>query len=308
MLGDRIVMAHAKDRRADGSFAAAGSGVIDFRHFVRSLRDAGFDGPLVDPWAERGGGAGGRRLPARRGRRGSGRMSWLTLERGGARLAGSRRRRRTAGRLPARARRRRGAGGRGVSRRRRVSPPDAGMPRPGPIVGRRCRRATRSPLSPTTCWPSPIARGVERFVVGGISMGAAIALQDRRPPSRTRSSAWCWRVRHGCGRRRPPTCGRMREVAAHLRNPDAQQALADFEASATAAETGARSARQSRLDAEIPRRRRPRRPGRAAVGHIRRRPRRQRGGSALDRRSDAGDRDMASTSPIRWPSPRRWPR
>ena len=35
MLADRIVMAHAKDRRADGSFAAAGSGVIDFRHFVR---------------------------------------------------------------------------------------------------------------------------------------------------------------------------------------------------------------------------------------------------------------------------------
>ena len=47
LLGDRIVMAHAKDRRADGSFAAAGSGVIDFRHFVRSLRSAGFDGPLV---------------------------------------------------------------------------------------------------------------------------------------------------------------------------------------------------------------------------------------------------------------------
>jgi sugar phosphate isomerase/epimerase len=47
MLADRIVMAHAKDRRADGSFAAAGSGVIDFGHFVRTLRHAGFDGPLV---------------------------------------------------------------------------------------------------------------------------------------------------------------------------------------------------------------------------------------------------------------------
>ena len=47
LLGDRIVMAHAKDRRADGAFVAAGSGVIDFPHFVRCLRSAGFDGPLV---------------------------------------------------------------------------------------------------------------------------------------------------------------------------------------------------------------------------------------------------------------------
>ena len=47
LLGDRIVMTHAKDRRANGEFAAAGSGVIDFPHFVRCLRHAGFDGPLV---------------------------------------------------------------------------------------------------------------------------------------------------------------------------------------------------------------------------------------------------------------------
>lgn len=47
LLADRIVMAHAKDRRADGGFAAAGSGMIDFRHFARALRGAGFDGPLV---------------------------------------------------------------------------------------------------------------------------------------------------------------------------------------------------------------------------------------------------------------------
>ena len=46
-LGDRIAMAHAKDRRANGEFAAAGSGVIDFSHFIRCLRGAGFDGPLV---------------------------------------------------------------------------------------------------------------------------------------------------------------------------------------------------------------------------------------------------------------------
>jgi sugar phosphate isomerase/epimerase len=47
LLGNRIVMAHAKDRRANGEFTAAGSGVIDFPHFVRCLRSAGFDGPLV---------------------------------------------------------------------------------------------------------------------------------------------------------------------------------------------------------------------------------------------------------------------
>jgi sugar phosphate isomerase/epimerase len=47
MLGDRIVMAHAKDRRADGGVAAAGSGIIDFKHFVHSLRSSGFDGPMV---------------------------------------------------------------------------------------------------------------------------------------------------------------------------------------------------------------------------------------------------------------------
>jgi sugar phosphate isomerase/epimerase len=47
LLGDRIVMAHAKDRRATGEFTAAGSGVIDFPHFIRCLRSAGFNGPLV---------------------------------------------------------------------------------------------------------------------------------------------------------------------------------------------------------------------------------------------------------------------
>jgi len=47
LLADRIAMAHDKDRGPDGSFAAAGSGVIDFKHFVGKLRAAGFDGPLV---------------------------------------------------------------------------------------------------------------------------------------------------------------------------------------------------------------------------------------------------------------------
>jgi sugar phosphate isomerase/epimerase len=47
LLADRIVMAHAKDRDARGGFVAAGRGVIDFAHFIKRLRAAGFDGPLV---------------------------------------------------------------------------------------------------------------------------------------------------------------------------------------------------------------------------------------------------------------------
>lgn len=47
LLGDRIVMAHAKDRNPDGSFATAGKGVIDFAHFLARLDAAGFNGPLV---------------------------------------------------------------------------------------------------------------------------------------------------------------------------------------------------------------------------------------------------------------------
>lgn len=47
LLGDRIAMAHAKDRTASGAFAAAGTGVLDYKHYVACLRGAGFDGPLV---------------------------------------------------------------------------------------------------------------------------------------------------------------------------------------------------------------------------------------------------------------------
>jgi sugar phosphate isomerase/epimerase len=47
LLGDCIAMAHAKDRDAKGGFVAAGSGVIDFRHFIGRLKANGFDGPLV---------------------------------------------------------------------------------------------------------------------------------------------------------------------------------------------------------------------------------------------------------------------
>jgi sugar phosphate isomerase/epimerase len=47
LLGDRISMAHAKDRDAAGNFVAAGYGVIDFPHFIAELRRANFNGPLV---------------------------------------------------------------------------------------------------------------------------------------------------------------------------------------------------------------------------------------------------------------------
>ncbi|MBZ9853146.1 sugar phosphate isomerase/epimerase [Mesorhizobium sp. CA13] len=42
-----ITMAHAKDRFADGRFATAGRGVVDFPDFVGRLKAAGFDGSLV---------------------------------------------------------------------------------------------------------------------------------------------------------------------------------------------------------------------------------------------------------------------
>ena len=47
LLADRIVMAHAKDRNAQGGFATAGQGVVDFPHFLGRLKAAGFGGDLV---------------------------------------------------------------------------------------------------------------------------------------------------------------------------------------------------------------------------------------------------------------------
>jgi sugar phosphate isomerase/epimerase len=47
MLGPHIIMAHAKDRKADGSFAAAGTGVLDYPHLIRTLKNSGFNGTLV---------------------------------------------------------------------------------------------------------------------------------------------------------------------------------------------------------------------------------------------------------------------
>lgn len=47
LLADRIVMAHAKDRAANGDFVAAGKGVLDYPHYLAELRRIGFEGPLV---------------------------------------------------------------------------------------------------------------------------------------------------------------------------------------------------------------------------------------------------------------------
>ncbi|MEZ2218385.1 sugar phosphate isomerase/epimerase family protein [Rhizobium sp. RCC_161_2] len=42
-----IAMAHAKDRYADGRFATAGQGIVDFPDFIARLKAVSFDGPLV---------------------------------------------------------------------------------------------------------------------------------------------------------------------------------------------------------------------------------------------------------------------
>lgn len=47
LLADRIALGHAKDRQADGRFATAGTGVLDYPHYLACLRAAGFDGTLV---------------------------------------------------------------------------------------------------------------------------------------------------------------------------------------------------------------------------------------------------------------------
>jgi sugar phosphate isomerase/epimerase len=49
LLGGEIALAHAKDLRADGAAgdAAAGTGLLDYRHYLAHLRGCGFTGPLV---------------------------------------------------------------------------------------------------------------------------------------------------------------------------------------------------------------------------------------------------------------------
>ena len=47
LLAPDITMAHAKDRSAGGAFVAAGTGVMDYPHFLSELKQTGFDGPII---------------------------------------------------------------------------------------------------------------------------------------------------------------------------------------------------------------------------------------------------------------------
>ncbi len=47
LLGEYIVIAHAKDRGADDTFQTAGGGILDYDQYVRLLRAAAFDGPFI---------------------------------------------------------------------------------------------------------------------------------------------------------------------------------------------------------------------------------------------------------------------
>ena len=47
LLAPHIAMAHAKDRDAHGAFVAAGTGVLDYSHFLKTLKAVGFVGPLI---------------------------------------------------------------------------------------------------------------------------------------------------------------------------------------------------------------------------------------------------------------------
>jgi len=47
LLGDSIALAHAKDRLSDGRFAAAGTGVLDYSHYLSVLEKSGYRGDLI---------------------------------------------------------------------------------------------------------------------------------------------------------------------------------------------------------------------------------------------------------------------
>jgi sugar phosphate isomerase/epimerase len=47
LLGDAIVIAHAKDRTTAFKACAAGKGILDFEYYLRHLKQSGFAGPLV---------------------------------------------------------------------------------------------------------------------------------------------------------------------------------------------------------------------------------------------------------------------
>ena len=47
LLGDAIVIAHAKDRNNDFQACAAGQGILDFEYYLQGLKKVGFTGPLI---------------------------------------------------------------------------------------------------------------------------------------------------------------------------------------------------------------------------------------------------------------------
>ena len=47
LLGEHIVMAHAKDKGSDDSFCAAGKGCLDYARFLKHLNDMHYEGALI---------------------------------------------------------------------------------------------------------------------------------------------------------------------------------------------------------------------------------------------------------------------
>ena len=47
LLGKDVILAHAKDRDAQGRFVAAGRGVLDYDHYIAQLRAINYNGPLI---------------------------------------------------------------------------------------------------------------------------------------------------------------------------------------------------------------------------------------------------------------------
>jgi pimeloyl-ACP methyl ester carboxylesterase len=156
-------------------------------------------------------------------------MSWVTLDRGGVSLAGLDR----GGGLPVVFQH--GLGG-DEAQVAEVFPDDEGFRR----LTLDCRGQGRSPAcAPESCSIAGFAddvaafadaRGADRFVVGGISMGAAIALRIAARHKQRVSGlilarpAWLWAAA-------PDNMRMYADVARHLRNPDRARALAEFEAS-----------------------------------------------------------------------------
>ena len=47
LLGDSIVIAHAKDRDKDFQACAAGKGILDFEYYLQCAKQSGFNGPII---------------------------------------------------------------------------------------------------------------------------------------------------------------------------------------------------------------------------------------------------------------------